>query len=256
VGLPRTGYPENTSEHWFGQDQAVDYRRHGGHPLYGEGDIVYRFNELGYRSVSFEEDAEVRIAAVGCSVGLPEAEVFHQLFAERLRQELGVGVVAWNLGLAGASNDSIVRLLHLAVPALRPHVVLVLFTHLGRREYLTPHNRYFRYAPASAPTDPVAREISGHFEALSSTYDDRLNLFRNYKSAEALLSGRSWCFSFVNPDDVSLVREHLDRRRQAQRHGWLDTARDHAHPGPATHRSLADLFWAAFVDSGGLEALR
>lgn len=259
AGLPRTDYPANTEAHWCGQDTLADYRRHGGHPLYGEADIVYRYNEAGYRTASFATDPAVRVVAIGCSwvfgVGVPEAATFHQLFSERLRRECGLSVVAWNLGIPGASNDAIVRLLHLAVPVLRPDVVLVLFTHLGRREYVTAHNRSVSYSPTVTAPDPVGREIAGHFDALSSTYDDRLNAFRNYRSAEALMRDRPWCFSFVAPDELSLIREHLDQRRMAERHAWLDVARDHAHPGPATHRSLCDGFWTAFVRSGGLETL-
>jgi hypothetical protein len=208
TGLPRTGYLENTSHAWFGQDSQHSYRHNGGHPLYGESDIEYRLNELGYRSGSFAADADMRIVAVDCSsvfgVGVPESSIFHQLFAERVRTAIGVSVTICDLGVPGTSNDAIVRL-HLAVRVLHSDIVLTLFTHLGRREYLTVHNLYVYYAPTVTARDLVAREIAGHFDALSSTYDDRLNLFRNYKSAEALLAGRQWCFLLVKSDDASVA---------------------------------------------------
>src|SRR5438128_1390373 len=129
AGLPHTGYPENAEEQWFGQDRLDAYRRNGGHPLYGETSIVYRFNDHGYRSDSFHKTADVRILAIGCSwvlgVGIPEEAIFHQLFANRVAGELGRSVVVWNLGVAGAANDAIVRLLHQAVPELCPDIVLV-----------------------------------------------------------------------------------------------------------------------------------
>lgn len=260
TGLPRSGHPEGYEDYWFGQDGIDDYRRNGGHPLYGETDIVYRFNRLGYRSPEFEEEAAVKVVSIGCSwvvgIGLPEPAIFHERFTDRLRRELGTSVVNWNLGTAGASNDSILRLLHLAVPALRPDVVLILFTFTGRREYVTAHNRQIKYQPNWTAPDPIVKEISTHFAALSSAYDDRLNLFRNYKSAECLLADRCWCFSLVNPDDTALIGDHLDRSRQARGHRWLDKARDHAHPGPLTHESIYEGFWTTFVESGDLETLR
>jgi hypothetical protein len=80
--------------------------------------------------------------------------------------------------------------------------------------------------------DPIAKEISAHFAALSSSYDDTLDLFRNYKSAEPLLADRCWCYSLVKPGDEDPIGAHLDRRRQARGHEIVDKARDHAHPGP------------------------
>jgi hypothetical protein len=259
-GLPRTGNPEACVDAWYGQDNAENYRRHGGHPLYGETDITYSYNRLGYRSPEFEEEAALKIVSLGCSwvfgIGLPAPALFHERFADRLRRELGTSVINWNLGVPGASNDAIVRLLHLAVAALRPDVVLILFTYLGRREYVTAHNRCVAYTPTWTAPDPVAHEVANHFAALSSRHDDRLNLFRNYKSAEALLTGGRWAFSFVQPDDTQPLREHFDARRLARPPRSLDKARDHAHPGPLTHESLCDGYWTAFSNDGGLETLR
>jgi hypothetical protein len=258
--LPRTGNPEARVDHWYGQDNAENYRRRGGHPLYGETDITYSYNRRGYRSPEFEDAAAVRMVSVGCSwvfgVGLPAPVLFHERFADRLRTELGTSVINWNLGVPGASNDAIVRLLHLAVAALRPDVVLILFTYLGRREYVTAHDRHVAYTPAWTAPDPVAQEVGAHFAALASKNDDRLNLFRNYKSAEALLTRCGWAFSFVLPDDAQPIRDHFDTRRLARPHRSLDKARDHAHSGPLTHESLYDGYWTAFAGSGGLETLR
>jgi hypothetical protein len=260
AGLPPSGLPPDLHAPWFGQDSADQYRRHGGHPMYGASDIDYRLNALGYRGPAFEAEASLRIAAVGCSwvfgTGLPEATLFHQRFAQRVAENVGRTAVAFNLGVPGASNDAIVRLLHQAVPVLKPHVVLVLFTHAARREYIAASNRHLRYTPTATEADPIAQEIAGHFTALTSTYDDRLNLWRNYKSAEALLSRHMWCFSLVRPEDAALIRDHLDGHRQAERHTWFDTARDHAHPGPATHESLCEAFWAAFTRQNGPARLR
>ncbi len=132
-GLPATEYPPGATLEWLFGDNPEGYRERGGHPVYGERDVLYRFNRLGYRAPEFDAEAEIRVVAIGCSyvlgLGLPEADLFHERFAARLRAELSKSVVVWNLGRAGASNDYIGRLLHLAVPRLDPHVVLIHFTH-------------------------------------------------------------------------------------------------------------------------------
>jgi hypothetical protein len=240
-----------------------EYRKHGGHPVYGEEDIIYRFNSFGYRCVDFTEAAQIRMVSIGCSwvfgVGLAQRDLFHELFAQRLRRELATTVVNWNLGRSGASNDYIARVLHLAVPRLRPHVVLVLFTASNRREYITADNRLMNFNSLPPQNSHwVERETWTHFNALTNGYDDQLNLFRNYKSVETLLADYVWLFSATNTNDLDLepLAGHLDESHRAKKHRFVDKARDHGHPGPETHKLLADLFWAKFLETGELAQLR
>ena len=136
-GLPSYRWLANKELEWLYGDSEVEYRRQGGHPVYGEHDIIYRFNSFGYRCPEFDVEADVRIVAVGCSyvlgLSLPRHVLFHERFADRLRGQGKRSVVVWNLGMAGASNDYICRTLYLAVPLLDPHVVLINFTHAARR---------------------------------------------------------------------------------------------------------------------------
>jgi hypothetical protein len=259
-GVPRSGGPEKREEKWSGQDNLEDYRKRGGHPLYGVDDIRYRYNARGNRCPEFDEEAEVRIISIGCSwvfgAGLPQEAIFHEHCARRLRLELGATVVNWNLGTSGASNDSIARVLHLAIPRLDPHLVLVLFTRLQRRECMTADNRHIRYNPSWKVTHPVVPDEWNHLEAFTSEYDDQLNFFRNYKSIECLLAGRLWLFSILNPSHVEHLGDHLDPLHKTAGHSVVDRARDHGHPGAQTHELIGKLFWQRFVETGGLESLR
>jgi hypothetical protein len=258
-GVPRSGAPENCVQQWCGLDNQTDYRKRGGHPLYSETDIEYRYNSHGYRCPDFASQAQIRVVSIGCSctlgVGVPQGAIFHELFAERLRLESGSTVVNWNLGRNGASNDHIARVLHLAIPKLNPHLVLILFTKLARREYLAVHDQWMNYTPAGRPADPVIRELSTHFDALSSAFDDELNFFRNYKSVEYLLADRLWLCSMLG-DQLRVVGGHLNEAHHANRLRWLDKGRDNSHPGPQTHELLYREFWAKFVDTGGLDRLQ
>jgi hypothetical protein len=259
--LPRTNYPAGKEVHWLYDTEREKYRQTGGHPLYGEADIVYRFNSLGYRCPEFDERADVRIVAIGCSYvlgqALPQSAVFPEVFAERLRAAVSPRtVVVWNLGLSGASNDYISRLLELAVPLLKPDVVLINFTHLARREYVTVTNKYVNYNPPYLPEDPVMRETFRHFAALASPLDDLLNFYRNYKAIACRLAGVQWLFSHPYHKEIEPLAQHLDLRRYAGVLQPIDKARDHGHPGPESHRRLAELYWDRFTELGGLPAER
>jgi hypothetical protein len=260
-GIPRASKLVSCETLWFGMDGEEEYRKHGGHPRYGEDSIRYRFNAQGYRCPEFDADASIRIVSIGCSYtfgqGLPQEDLFHELLADRLRSELGASVINWNLGVCGASNDYIARLLHLAVPVLEPDLVLILFTHLNRREYVTANGRRIHYNPScSTAQDPVATEVAACFSKLASESDDLLNFFRNYKSVESLLAGRSWLYSLVKSSNVDPIQVHLDRLRRVDATRTIDKARDHSHPGPETHRQRFEAFWQKLVETGGLSRLR
>jgi hypothetical protein len=249
--LPPTYFPKSTQLDWFDMDTFENFKARSGHPIYGEHDIQYSFNALGYRSPEFEHLADVRVIAVGCSyvmgVGLPQNALFHYQFGERLQAHSGRSVVVWNLGSVGASNDYIARMLQLAVPVLDPHILLVNFTHASRREYVSVQNRLVPYNPGWEPHDLVNRAIKKQFLGLSSPYDDRVNLFRNYRAIEPLLCNRCWLFSSSDPEALAEIAEHVDKSRYVGVLGSVDKARDGAHPGPQSHTDLALLYWNRFL---------
>ncbi len=257
-GIPPSGYPANQKQYWCCGDSAESYRRRGGHPLYTETDIVYEYNRLGYRCPEFDSVADIKVLAIGCSyvfgLGLPREQLFHELFAARLGAETSRSVVLWNLGKPAASNDYICRLAYVALRHLDPHVVLVNFTHLGRREYLSVQNRLVEYYANWDRGDPVTDEICSHFDALTSPYDDCLNFFRNYKAIESLLDRRLWLFSHIQSEKfLPPLADHLDHTRFVGTLNFLDRARDMFHPGVQSHRQLYEAYWQRFVDLKGRE---
>jgi hypothetical protein len=172
-----------------------------------------------------------------------------------LRDNGSKTVAVWNLGIAGASNDYIARMLSLAVPRLDPHIVLVNFTHLERREYISADNQLISYGPWTPPDDEVAREIFGLFDALVSPHDDQRNFFMNYKMTERTLVGRVWLFSNSMPHDFDPISDQMDLRRFVGQLSRLDRARDGSHPGPQSHKKLADRYWARFQELGGTDSI-
>jgi hypothetical protein len=175
-----------------------------------------------------------------------------------LRASTQRSVIVLNLGVAGTSNDYIARLLHLAIPILDPHIVLVNFTHATRRDYVSVRGTWTPYAKGHIPPDLAGREIKSHFEALCNPYDDVLNVFGNYKSVEALLADRLWLFSTmpsIGVDPFHSIRDHIDMKRHAGQLQTLDLARDCSHPGPKSHQHLADRYWERFCTQGRLRVV-
>jgi hypothetical protein len=250
-------YPRNSETHWADSDSEKNFRARGGHSIYGEQSITYRFNSLGYRCPEFNAPGEVRIISVGCShtmgIGLPQEEIFHERFAERLQKHTGRSVVNWNLGAGAMSNDYITRTLFLAIPFLNPDLVLVNFTYLGRREYISVENMPFSFLPKDCLYDDYARrDIWRHFQELTSPYDDELNFFRNYKAVEALLSDRCWLFSTSDAKGLDRLNGHVNLANYVGNLVYLDKARDHMHAGPKSHLALATAYWEKFLLRGEL----
>jgi hypothetical protein len=261
-GLPLGEECQDCQFPWFQCDSLEEYQRNGGHPVYGVNDITYVFNSRGYRCPEFDTYADLRMLSIGCSIafgiGLPQQALFHELLAQRLRTELQCSVVNWNLSVSGASNDCLSRILHLTVPRLDPHLVVINFTYLGRRECFLVTNERFRYLPADMPLPRIYAEVRQHMQALSSPFDDQAFFFRNYKSIEALLRGRLWLFScaLLKNFDCGSVAAHLDGGHRVDDPGESDSARDGMHPGPKSHQQLYEGYWQKLVATGTLDQLR
>jgi hypothetical protein len=128
--------------------------------------------------------------------------------------------------------------------------VVVHFTHLCRREYVSIENKVLKYLPSHSPPAAVDKEIYRHFQALNSPYDDELNYFRNYKAVEHAVGQRFWLYSAPQWHPAP---PYVDRARFVGPLCPIDRARDGDHPGPASHRVLASRYWDKFLALGGRE---
>ena len=109
-----------------------------------DGDWGYEINSLGYRGEEYCPDAEKHIFACGCSytygMGIRWHQTFPYVFKEkyaeihRLKLE---EVNLLNFSQQGASNDYIARTAMTQCAALKPDLLLVLFTSKDRLEYAT-----------------------------------------------------------------------------------------------------------------------
>lgn len=265
---------------WFGTDTAERYKQEP-HPSLRPEDIIYSFNSRGYRCSEFslEEPRKntIKVVSIGASevfgLGLPEDQSFPYLFSKLLEKDRGCSVINWNLGLCGASSDYNSRMLVSVLPALKPDIVLLVFPAALRREHLNDVGRLFLYPNSFSPNviqkikntleyrlfDPENANQNNAYKALSSDYDDQINLFKNYQVCESLCEkyNTMWLFStfrsaffchiehllntdhFVSPG-VTDIRDNYLKNKEDPAICW---ARDMGHPGILPNQETAKLFY-------------
>ena len=129
----------NTQEYWLATDLFHVWQKSKNN-LYSNKDVVYKFNNYGFRCDDFSS-AELypyRIVFTGCSytegIGLPLEQTWPKIFHSKLCSELGYQMPYWNLAAAASSTDHILRHQHCYNELLKPQIVVCLLPYLKRRE--------------------------------------------------------------------------------------------------------------------------
>lgn len=123
-------YPPNMTVDWLDTDtpESAQY----------EKDIKYKFNEHGFRSDSFYDEADIKILICGCSMSVGVGVDQHETWADVLKQKIAAhtnkSVVSWNLSTSGASADYVTRTVWRVDGVLRPDLVFVYWPPITRLE--------------------------------------------------------------------------------------------------------------------------
>jgi len=254
--VPKTEMAGSPPLCWFTSDSEERYRRDP-HPTLKPEDVIYRFNDYGYRCAPFSSRSEINVVFIGCSwifgTGLPEEATAASIFCRLLEKQVGKTVTNWNLGFPAKSNDYIARTLLCAVPLLRPDLVVVNFTYAPRREYIPLDGEMMNLLPAFKTLhlvrDLVRRRLYKHLYALASEYEDQMNLFKNYKLVELVLEKHKtrWLFSANDLNDLEPIRDQLCRDIFLEPGLQItDRARDLGHPGIESNRRFATRIFEAY----------
>ncbi len=126
IGAPTSTEPV----HWFRRDQP------GVNPdsIYGDTDITYTWNQHGFRSDEFVEDGRDSILVVGDSWTIGMGVPVEHSWPNLLRDKIDPNFKIYNLSMAAASNDYIVRALYKTIDILKPKAVFVLWPGFAGRE--------------------------------------------------------------------------------------------------------------------------
>lgn len=190
--------------------------------------VAYDFNHLGYRGSWTEADLDNSIWCFGDSqtagMGLHEQQLWTTQLAALLDRK------TINLGIAGASNDTIARTLLSATKHYRPSAVCVLMTAPNRREIICDLGRSTFFPTATKFIDKLDKKL---FNMYLDSIDDTSNSV-NYDKNLILMQTRCQALGipFVALDFTVHVWELAQQ----------DAAVDGLHLGPKIHQEVAEFY--------------
>jgi hypothetical protein len=210
--MPYSWYPKNNTVEWSGTDQPQNMDPNWTIP------ISYKFNNQGFRTYALDiiNDNKINVA-LGCSqtmgIGLP-VEMTWPFQIEKL-----TGIKTVNLGLGGASADTVARLLTNVSGLFDIHSVYILWPSYNRFEEYDNNN---------------VHEILPHNARLEHVwYMNECNGTQRFYKNQIIVSTLKKLYNF------NLHELHYDTTN------WRvlgDLARDQIHSGYQSNLNLVDLF--------------
>jgi hypothetical protein len=185
--------------------------------------VIYKFNEIGFRTHSVKKFDSNAILVLGDSFTLGLGINTEYRYSDILEQRLSHQVL--NFSLNGASNDWIFRKLQQLLTIFNPRAIIVHYTFSHRRERPEIHWH-----------DDERTECKP-FYSPEENFD---NWFNNFKSISRIANNFKLLHSFItNWHDQDLDYSEFGPNVVAP-FNQSDWARDHFHYGPITHQILAD----------------
>lgn len=240
----------NSRSNWCGTDQPSNYRSvtEYGRNLYNETDIVYRFNQHGFRCDNFDIESNFPTLFIGCSItegiGLP----YDLTWAKKLHTEISPNDPFWNLSLMSTGSDTQSRLLYWYEKKnfQKPKVIFGLLPPSTRRE-LT----YQEFEK-----DPWCKTI-GYPTEVNQLFTN--SAFAQYQTLRSMMLidslARAWGSKVIltfwsyedASDDHQLIKKEFDHIIQPTIGDWKDInkswARDSQHWGVEMHDHIFNSFF-------------
>lgn len=246
--------------------------------------VEYRHNAHGFRADEFTEKGDLTVLSLGCSCtyghGVPDEFTWPRMVCDRMASHSGNRVINWNMGLCGASNDCISRMVLTAVSILQPSLIIIRFSYVNRREHWFAPQQCFPYVPGDhglLVSTHTTSEYQRPHDQLMNEWSDKNNFYKNYKICELVLNNARipWLFDFLD-NDYSLLagtdqkrfigadRELKDYGCNCAKYSMPDGPRcscDHNsfkyphnlaihHPGRLSHQAFAEKALERFIELG------
>jgi hypothetical protein len=182
------------------------------------GCFTYKMNSQGFRTDELEYNPESFIA-LGCSftagIGLPIETVWPSLLSQKMNRQV------FNLGVGGASADTVFRIADYWIPLIQPKFVALLVPPIDRFEVMEYNNGNGNIIhPCDTHKDQFIKQW------YASEENSKNNARKN------ILAIQHICYNLNIPIFV------VDSKRLHSR----DHARDFMHQGPQGHTELIKLF--------------
>ena len=191
--------------------------------------IYYDINSAGYRCPPFEDIDydKVQIIIAGCSftfgIGVSEDHCWPAVLTKKFPDKFQV----WNLGIPGASNDTIVRTISAYLNYIKPAFIFLQWANPNRREYVTSDN-YLKKILSNHPRYQKDNSVPAKsFFNMQNKYFDQYCFEKNLMFM--LYMTKAYKINFIW-QELSMFPE-------------LDTTRDEHHPGPKSHEEFANTMY-------------
>jgi hypothetical protein len=236
----------NTESLWHNTDSEENYIPNNS--PYKPNDFSYKFNDYGFRCDNFNQENEIPIVFMGCSitegVGLPLEQTWSSLLLSKIRQRTNKNIPYWSLALGGSSVDTQARMLYWFNKMHKVKFIFALFPNLYRREYCLyiHHAQIWGLAFGQRPelnkifSDPYFR----YYESMRSfMIIDSIVKESNIKICSSIWKGGK----DVEEDEIITNFPNLNFYPTPTITSKDKCARDNRHPGSLYHTEVASIFW-------------
>jgi hypothetical protein len=253
--IPHSPLRRNTAFlRWIQGDDQDNYRKRGNQAVALES-VGYEFNRFGYRSGAFRrEPGAAATLFLGddftFGVGVPFANAWSTIVADRLAAAWGIPVQQFNLAFPGAGPDHAAMLLHQSVDLLEPDAVFILWPRFASTMWFPNASGVQLFAPDVKPGE-YAREYRAYLE-LTTPAQAFFNYVRDFHFVDDRLARLSipYFWSNVEPFPLDVLEHYVPLDRFVGAFETVDKGRDNVHPGIASHARFGELAVAAAVRSG------
>lgn len=190
--------------------------------------VIYHFNEYGYRGQWTNDDIDDSVWCLGDSqtagMGVHEQDLWPSLLSRLTKQK------TINMGIGGASHDTIARTLISALRTYRPSAVCVLMTAPNRREIISDKGRSTFFPQAIKYLDKIDKSLYTQYIDSVDNTSNRINYDKN------LMLIKSVCDALDIPVVCVDFTQHIYELAKQ------DPALDGEHLGPGIHKEVAEFF--------------
>jgi hypothetical protein len=229
---------------WLATDSEENYWRCG-NKEYSVESVSYEMNSHGYRGPELKREIGGRVAMfVGCSItlgqGMPWDDVWTSIVTKELAQRWGSPVRQCNLAWGGVGSDYIAMLVHQAVDELKPDVVFVLWSFIGRLMWFANAQRCVNFVPQWRYRQFETEHQA--YQRLATNAHAFFNYVRSFQFVyRRLLRLRvPYYWGMVESFSPQMLSSYVPIERYVGRFEHLDSARDGMHPGRKSHARFAD----------------
>jgi len=241
---------KNCFTRWCPSDLPENYKTEGqfGPNLYDVNSFGYQFNSYGFRCDEFDSPSPLPILFLGCSftegTGVPKESVWAYQVLEKIKSKTGKDIPYWNLAVGAASIDTQASFFFKYGDLIKPRHIIFMRPPWTRRQVVRPPNEIIDWMPGHQGFDKFEPFLIDEKNALFQADRSLCILDLLAEKYNAYIHYCSWSHRVED----SAIEPYIQKYRRFRKMNFkfpekIDNGRDDMHPGPRTHKIVADQMW-------------